>query len=173
MTVHRLHVRWYWLILPLLLLANLVLHWPFGKQDRTGPPAPPGLEGRGPGQDFQTKIQAALEKLPAGERVVIEERIQADRKFFDSLGNLSPGERRKKVEAHFAANPPIKIPGLELPPPPPGNGAPGAPGGGPGGLEGGAGGPDGGPGSGHLPSPDVRRGLDQGIVNSLREGANP
>ncbi len=178
MTAPRYRVRWYWLILPLLLAANILVHWPFEKQVRTEPSGPPGLTGGGPGPDFQTKIQEALDKLPAGDRVVIEERIQTDRKFFDSLGNLAPGERSKKIAAHFAANPPIRIPGLELPPPPAGNGAPGGrggdPGDGPGGdPRGGPGGPGGGPENGHIPPPEVRHGLDQGIVNSLREGARP
>lgn len=170
MIAPRFRVRWYWLILALLLAANIPVHWPFGKQVRTEPPGPPGLTGGGPGQDFQTKIQEALDKLPAGDRVVIEERIQTDRKFFDSLGNLTPGERSKMISAHFAANPPLRIPGLELPPPPPGNGAPEGSGGDPGG---GPGGPGGGPENGHIPPPEVRHGLDQGIVNSLREGTRP
>ena len=88
--------------------------------------------------------------------------MQVERAFFDSLRNLPEQERRKKMEEHFAKNPPPQIPGLEIGPPP---------GAGTGG--GGMGGPDGGLQSGYLPSPEVRRSMDQHIVDSQKNGGHP
>lgn len=164
MTAHRFRRRWYLFLLAALVVANIFLRWPSGKANHETFPPPPGVNGNGPGGEFEEKIQAALQKLPVEQRTAIEERRNADRQFFETLGNIPPEERRKKIEAYFAKNPPPQIPGLEFPPPPGANsdhaGGPGDPG-------------NGGPENGHIPAPDVRRGLDQGIVNSLRKGNNP
>lgn len=166
MTISGYRIRWYWLLIPALIISNLFLHWPSVQNGRR-PTAPNHGNGGDSGRDFEGKIEgkihAVLEKLPSDQRVAIEQRIQAEREFFDSLRSLPVEERREKAESHFSKIPPVQIPGLELPPPPEENGGPG----GPGDIR------DGGPERGHIPPPDVRRGLDQGIVNALRKGTNP
>lgn len=173
MTVHGYRLRWYWLLLLALLIANVFVYWHSGRLTRGGfPAAPPDANGDGPGRGgFQEKMREALEKLPSGERAAIEQRLQADHQFFDSLRELAPDVRKTKIDEHFAKNPPPKIPGLALPPPPGGPGAPGP--GGAGGNGSGDPGGRGGPESGHIPPPEIRRGMDQGIVDSLRKGTNP
>jgi hypothetical protein len=100
---------------------------------------------------MRQRMEAALQKMPAEQRKAVEERMKADRAFFESLKDLPEDQRRKKMQEHFAENPP-----------PPGFG-PGGPG---------PGGHGGDPGNGdpiQLPPPDVRRSMDQQIANSLKQ----
>lgn len=159
-------------LLAVLLLANLVTLWPSKKAARSGPrpgdvPAnftqgvPPA-----PTEEMRLQLQASLEKLPADQRKQVEDRMQADRAFFDSVRNLPEEERRAKMAEHRQTNPPLQIPGFEFA-------------GGLGGprsntniesRDGDGLGPGGGPGKGHIPDPSVRRGMDQRIADSQRKG---
>ncbi len=176
--------RRFWIAVLLgLLIVNLAVHWPWaGRTVSAGhPPGPPSSwpGGRMP-EEMRARMDAALAKLPEEQRTALQARMEADRKFFDSLKTLPEAERRQKMQEHFASNPPPQIPGMERIGPPPG-GAPGAgsPGenGAPGNSassdgQGREGGKDDGQGGGaipnHLPEPAVRRGLDQQIANSQK-----
>jgi len=153
-------------LLVLLLAANLAMNWPSKKsavQRPLGQPPAPGLSAPGPTAEMREKFEAALQKLPAEQRLAVEKRMSEDRAFFESVKALPEQERRKKVGEHFAQNPPPQIPGF-APGPPPGGGD---------GAKNGPGGPDGGPGSGHIPPPEVRRSMDQHIVDSQKSANNP
>jgi hypothetical protein len=102
-------------------------------------------------------MELALQTLTPEQRQAFEQRMQADRAFFETLRDLPEDQRRAKMQEHFAKNPPPEgfDPG-SMPPPD------GPPPGGPG---------DNGPGFNgpmHLPPPSVRRSLDQQIANSQR-----
>jgi hypothetical protein len=103
--------------------------------------------------------------------------MKQGREFFASVQNLPDAERWQKMQQHFMQNPPP--PGMPFPGPPgggpPGPGGsppPGGPGGGgPGGGPGGPGGPGG--GGPHVPPPEMRRGMDQQIVNTMKAQGIP
>jgi len=166
-------------ILAILLLLNVIRFWPHKKKDDAEPsfpPPPPGaaMNGAPPdanagpggpgGPPGRERMEEMMKKLPAEQRKVMEERMAEDRKFFDSIRDLSEGERRQKMQEHFAQNPPPFPPnGDGGPMPPPGaGGGPGA-GNGPGPNPFGNGGM-------HLPPPGVRRSMDQQIANAQKKG---
>jgi hypothetical protein len=149
------------ILLMALLALNAVRYWhgkhpseTFRRAGRLpGPPGDPAAADSFSGTDpaMRQRIEAALQKMPAEQRKAVEDRIKADRTFFESLRDLPEDQRREKMREHFAQNPP------------PPDFDPGFPG--PGGQEGG------GPGSGdpvRLPPPDVRRSMDQEIANSQK-----
>ncbi len=154
-------------VLAALLLANLITFWPSKKAtataaSRPGGPADISRDGAPPppNEEMRARFQASLQKLPAAERQQVEERMQADRAFFDSVRNLPEQERQAKIEEHMKENPPLQIPGLDFV---------GGPGGPPGSGFGGNG--PGGPGKGHIPDPSVRRSMDQRIADSQKKSA--
>ncbi len=165
-----------------LLLVNLVVHWPWTgrKVAMDRPPGPP--PGGQPTEEMRTRLESALAKLPESQRVAIQARMEADKAFFESLKALPEAERREKMQAHFAQNPPPQIPGMERMGPPPGaGGGPGGPGGSSNGTESASSnGQEGGGSKDHapdgsapsrLPDPSVRRGMDQQIANSQKTSA--
>jgi len=93
---------------------------------------------------------ARLDALPEEQKTAIQTRMHEDQKFFASVRNLPETERREKLQQHFAQNPPPFGP-----PPGAGGGPPPGPGPGDGGAP-------------HIPPPDVRRGMDQQMVNSMK-----
>jgi len=151
------------ILLAVLLALNAVIYW-HGKHPSKAfpggwrPPGRPGTAGSAdafpaPDPAMRQRMEAALQKMPQEQRKVVEDRMKADRAFFESLRDLTEDQRRAKMQEHFAENPPP--PGFD----------PGLPG---------AGGPGGGgdPGSGdpvHLPPPEIRRSMDQQIANSLKQ----
>jgi hypothetical protein len=158
------------ILLALLLTLNAVRFWrakhsseatrgvgrPFGPPgapgSADGPPGDPGSGNPFPEPDpaMRQRMEAALQKMPEEQRKAFQDRIKADRAFFESLRDLPEGERRKKMQEYFAQNPPPE--GF-------GPGSPGA--GGPGELENGQ--------PIQLPPPDVRRSMDQQIANSQKK----
>ncbi len=153
----------------ILLLSNLILHWPSKKPAKMGFPGPGGAPGQ-PSAEMRAQFEEALQKLPEDQRAVVTQRMEDDRAFFDSVKALSEQERQQKIQEHMAQNPPPQIPGMPAPlsSPNPGdtNGVAGAPGSA-GGAGNGSGGPGGGgPESGHIPEPTVRHSMDQNIANS-------
>jgi len=117
----------------------------------SGPPGGPGSANPFPEPDpaMRKRVEAALQTMPEEQRKAMEDRMKADRAFFESLRGLPEDQRRKKMEDYFAENPP------------PSGFGPGAPGaGGPGDLESGE--------PIQLPPPDVRRSMDQQIANSQK-----
>jgi hypothetical protein len=155
---HRLAI-----LLAALLLLNTVRFWhrkhhpeAFRTASRLpGPPGDPAAANSFPAPDsaMRKRIEAALQKMPEEQRKAVEDRMKADRAFFESLRDLPEDQRREKIQEHFAQNPPP--PGFD----------PGLPG---------AGGPGGGgdPGNGdpvHLPPPEIRRSMDQQIANSQKQ----
>lgn len=148
-----------------LLVANVAVYWP--RTGKAGDPArrPPGLEGDGSPEAVRARFEAALENLPDAQRKEAQERLAADRAFFESVKDLTEAERREKVREHFAQNPPLPIPGLENMRPPLNRN--GSTGGGPGGNSGGPPvPPGGGPGRNRLPEPSERRKMDRQIADS-------
>jgi hypothetical protein len=166
-------------ILAILIALNVIRFWPHKKSDaETGsPPLPPGapMNGALPRPNFDPgdpgsppgpeRIEAMLQRLPAEQRKVAEQRMEADRKFFDSIRDLPEQERRQRATEHFAQNPPpfpSGADGVPMPPPagagPGGGDVPGADFFGKGGM--------------HLPPPEVRRSMDQQIANGQKKG-NP
>ena len=123
---------------------------------------------------MRARFLASLQQLPTEQRQQVEERMQADRAFFDSVRDLPEQERRAKVAEHMQENPPLQIPGLEF-----AGGPGGPPGAAPGGTNGGNGngegkdgrGPRGAPDQGHIPDPSVRRGMDQRIADSQKKAS--
>jgi hypothetical protein len=158
--------KW-WLLLAVLVILNVVRFWPVKHpaQARGFPGGPP--PGGFPGPD--AAMQARIDSLPDDQKQAVEDWIKGNKDFFASVQNLPQSDRQQKIQEHFAQNPPP--PGMPFPGPPPGGPAPGgSPGpGGPGNGGGPPGGP-GGPGGGgmHIPPPDVRRGMDQGLVNAMK-----
>ncbi len=157
-----------WGLLILLIVLNAVVFWPKKKSggafaDRSFPPGEFGGPPREPDAKMKARFEAMLKNMTAEERSAFEERRKADRAFFESLKNLSGEERRKKMEEHRAANPPPPTPAGQKPGPPP-MAADGDNG------DGGKGGPAGNGGP-HVPSPSVRRGMDQRIVDSQGGGS--
>lgn len=153
--------KW-WLLLAILLLLNLIRYWPLRH-------ASSSAAGHGPSADAMqfpqpdAAMQARIDALPEDQKLAVEDRMKADRVFFASVQSLPPAERQQKMQEHFAQNPPPMGP----PPggPPPGSGGPG---------DGGPGDPGNGPfdgGAPHIPPPDVRRGMDLGLVNAMKNGA--
>jgi hypothetical protein len=177
--MHFLQRHKLWFLLVLLLGLNLVIFWPKKKAIGEFPPGSPGqtADGRPPEPDekMKAKFEEMLSKMTPEQRQAFEERRKTDEAFFDSLKSLSEDERRKKMDEYRAKNPPPAMPdGMKPPGPPPtagnkgndssaGNGGNGS-GGGNGGGPGGNGSQDG--SSTHVPSPSMRRSLDQQIVNS-------
>jgi hypothetical protein len=105
------------------------------------------------GKAMRQRMEGAWKNLPEEQRTAMQARMQADRAFFESLRELPEDQRREKMREHFDQNPPP--PGFD----------PGFPGGG---------GPGGGgdPANGdpvHLPSPEIRRSMDQQIANSQKQ----
>ena len=158
----------YWLLLAILLLLNVVRYWPAKHATAFGGGPPGGFGANGfPQPDAQ--MQARIDAMPEEQRTAFQTRMKADREFFDTLKTLPDAERQQKIQEHFAQNPPPFPPGGMQP------GGPGVPGGspppgGPGGP-GDGGGPGGGPGSGdapRIPAPDGRRGMDQGLIDSMK-----
>jgi hypothetical protein len=165
--------KW-WLLLTVLLILNAIRYWPAKHASRAfvgGPP--PGAMGANGFPPPDAAMQARIDALPDDQRKAVEDRIQEDKDFFASVQTLPDTERQQKVMEHFAQNPPP--PGMPFP----------GPGGGPPGLGGGAGGPgpvgpgNGGPGNGgpggpgdggtpRIPPPEVRRSMDQGLVNAMK-----
>lgn len=152
----------------MLLLANLIIHWP-GKKH----PAAPGPLGMGgaPPPEIQAQIDAAIQKLPEDQRIAASKRMEEERAFFDSVKTMPEQERQQKIQEHFAQNPMPQIPGVPSPPPGSAPGANGTSTGGNGGP-----GPGGGSGgdwmqSGHIPQPEARHSMDQNIVNSQKSAA--
>lgn len=166
-------VRRYGLPLLLLILLSLtvVRYWPRKGASASFPgrsAAGAARKAGGP-QEFappdpvaRERMEQALQKLTPEQRQAFEQRMQADRAFFDALRDLPEDERRAKMEEHFAKNPPPAGFDPGSMPPPPDGAPPGGPGDGPPGF----GGPM------HLPPPSVRRSMDQQIANSQRN-ANP
>jgi hypothetical protein len=117
-----------------------------------GPPGALGVNDPFPEPDtaMRKRMEAALRNVPADQRKTIEDRMKADRVFFESLRDLPEDQRRKKLQEHFAQNPPP--PGLG--PNGPGSGAPGD-------MDNGE--------PIRLPAPDIRRSMDQQIANSQGE----
>ena len=123
-----------------------------------GPPGAPGADpGRGADNPFpardaamRKRMETALQNIPEDQRKAIEDRMKADRVFFESLRDLPEDQRRKKMQEHFARNPP-----------PPGLGPDGPGPAGAGDMENGE--------PIRLPPPDVRRSMDQQIANSQKE----
>jgi len=158
-------------ILAVLLLANLMVHWPSKKnpQRETGSGAPL-FTGEMP-EEMRSQFDDALKKLPEDQKVALKKRMAEEHSFFDSIKGLPDEERDRKIHEHFERNPPPAIPGLPMPPLPgtvsaeggnPGNVPPGAAGqSGSGGRKG-----KGGPWSGHIPPPEMRRTWDQNIATS-------
>jgi len=147
--------KW-WLLLAVLLLLNGIRYWPakHAAHGFPGGPPPPGAMG-GDGPD--AAMLARIDAMPADQKKAVEERMQEDKAFFASVQSLPEAVRRQKIQEHFAQNPPP----FGMPPGGPG-GIP--PGGGPGGGPGGPG--DG--GAPHIPPPEVRRGMDQQLVNAMK-----
>lgn len=127
------------------------------RPDANGGPSGPGRSGGPPGRE---RMEEMLKKLPAEQRKVMEDRMAEDRKFFDSIRDLSEEERRQKIQEHFAQNPPPFSPnGDGGPMPPPGSGGGNGPGADPFGK-----------GGMHLPPPEARRSMDQQIANTQKKG---
>jgi hypothetical protein len=166
-------------MLAILIVLNAIRFWPHKKLDAEPgfPPLPPGRPANGapPSPNFnpgdpsgppdRERMEAMLRRLPAEQRKVVEERMEADRKFFDSIRDLPEQELRQKAMEHFAQNPPPFLPGADGAPMPlpsgggaGGGGTPGADFFGKGGM--------------HLPPPEVRRSMDQQIANGQKKG-NP
>jgi hypothetical protein len=137
--------KW-WLILAVLLVLNAIHYWPTKHTTRRqagGPPPPGGF----PQPD--AAMEARINSLPDDQKLAVEDWMKQDRDFAASIQNLPEAERREKMQEHFSENPPP--PGLPFP---------------------GPGGPDDG-GAPHIPPPDVRRGMDQGLVNSMNNAGIP
>jgi hypothetical protein len=149
-------------LLLLLLALNGIHYWPrrhalgvLPRQSRANAPDVPAGPNDGAQFDavMRQRMEAALQKLPPEQRQVADERMQADRSFFESLRGLPEDQRREKLEKYFAENPPPSGVAPESLPP----GGPGLDGGPPG---------DGGPM--HLPAPAIRRSMDQQIANARK-----
>jgi hypothetical protein len=165
--------KW-WLLLAFMLVLNAIRYWP-AKQ------AANGFQG-GPPQGFPTPdaaMQARIDALPDEQRLAVENWIKESKDFFASVQNMPQSDRWQKMQEHFAQNPPP--PGMPFPGPGPGgppgsSGTDGGPGPGPGGPgggpPGGSGGP-GGPGGPHVPPPDQRYKMDQGLVNAMKSQEIP
>jgi len=168
MIQHLQRHKW-WALLAVLLLLNVIRYWPkkpaktaFGPGQMPPPMGAAGAPGDGGGPDgmpfgapseaMRRRMEAMLKQLPADQRKAAEDRMKADKEFFDSLKDVPEDQRQAKIQQHFADNPP-----------PPGIG-PGGPGGGPGGPSG--------PGSfepTHLPPPEARHSMDQHIANQQKQ----
>lgn len=148
-------------VLLILLLSNLVIHWPRkAHPQETAKGSPLEMQGMpgDPPPEMKAQLEEALQKLPEDQRAVLTQRMSEDRAFFDSVKDLPPEERQQKIQDHLAENPPPQIPGM----PSLLNTNSGA--------NGGAGAPSfwGGPQSGHIPSPEARYGFDQQIAKSQK-----
>jgi hypothetical protein len=162
--------KWF-LLLAVLVIFNVVHYWPARR------PAVARNPGGGPPMAFPTPdaaMQSQIDALPDDQRLAVQNWIKDSKDFFTSVQNLSQADRWQKMQEHFAQNPPP--PGMPFPGPPPGGGGPG-PGGSPppGGPPGGPGGPGspGGGGWGGVPPPEVRHGMDQGLVNRMKAQGIP
>jgi hypothetical protein len=101
---------------------------------------------------MRQRIEGALQGLSDEQRKAVEDRMTADRAFFESVQDLPEEQRREKMAEHLEQNAPL--PGFDP-------GSTGPPGGGDarnGDLI-------------HLPPPDIRRSMDQQIANSRKEPA--
>jgi hypothetical protein len=158
-------VTWGGLLL-LLILANLVIHWPrktHSKVNAAG--APHGVQRApdNPPAEIKAQLEAAVQNLPEDQRAAVTQRMSEDRAFFDSVKDLPEQERQQKTQEHFVQNPPPQIPGM--PSPSDSERGPGNDHGTPVSGEG--------PQSGHIPSPEVRYGMDQQIANAQKSTATP
>jgi hypothetical protein len=54
-------------------------------------------------QEFQERIQAEMDKLPADKRAAAQERFEERRKFFEGMRDLPEAERRAKMEEFFSS----------------------------------------------------------------------
>jgi len=167
--------KW-WLALAVLLILNGIRYWP---AKHAAPAGPPGV-GRGfPTPD--AAMQAKIDALPDDQKEAVNNWIRQQKDFFASVQNLPDDQMQQKMMEHFFQNPPP--PGMPFrnpggppgagpdgnPPPGGGNGGTGGPGGAGLGRPGGNGGPPG-AGTPHIPPPAVRRGMDQGLVNAMKNG---
>jgi len=160
--------KW-WLVLAVLLIFNVIRYWPAKRAAPAGPPA----AGRGfPTPD--AAMQAKIDALPDDQNEAVKDWMQQQKDFFASVQNLPDDQKQQKMMEHFSQNPPP--PGMPFRDP---GGSPDAgpdgspPGGGAGGSGLGEPGANGGPpgdGTPHIPPPDVRRGMDQGLVNAMKNG---
>ncbi len=167
-----------------LLLLNVVAHWPKPKNETLmsgeRPPGPPPGEAGEPPAEMRERFEAALAQLPLEQRQQIQQRMEEDRTFFESVKSLPEAERHEKIQARFAENPPPRIPGMENMEPPQKDRPPGAPivnstdgniPGTPGGRGSdsnetpGSKGP-GGPGGNRVPDPVARKAMDRRIAQS-------
>jgi len=148
------------IVLAMLLALNAARFW-HGKDSPGasrgggrifGPPGAPGADNPFPARDaaMRKRMETALQNMPEDQRKAIEDRMKADRVFFESLRNLPKDQRSKMLQEHFAQNPP-----------PPGFGPGGPEARGPGEIENGE--------PIQLPPPDVRHSMDQQIANSQKE----
>ena len=151
------------MVLAILLALHAFRFWngkhppaTFPRAGRPGdPPGEPAAANPFPAPDpaMRQRMETAWKNMPEEQRTAMQARMQADRAFFESLRELPEDQRREKMREHFDQNPPP--PGFD----------PGFPsGGGPGG--------GGDPADGdpvHLPSPEIRRSMDQQIANSQKQ----
>lgn len=157
-------------VLLVLLAANGVRLW---ISHRSAVSAMPGFPGGPGGPDgpppfddaMQERVTKALEKLPPEQRQPLQERFDAERAFFESVRNLPPAQRRLKMMAHFAQNPPPAELMLALGPPPGVTDGPGGPGGPPPGAPGADG------RTPRIPEPGIRQTLDTQIINAQKNAA--
>ena len=172
--------KW-WLLLAVLLLLNVIRYWPakHTTQTRNGGPPPGGFP------QPNAAMQAQIDALPDNQKLAVENWMKDAKEFSASIQNLPENQRREKMQEHMSQNPPPQgmpfpgpggpAPNVDGSPPPNGPGGQGGPGGGGPGGPGGPGAP-GGPGDGgapHIPPPDARRGMDQGLVNDMKNAGIP
>lgn len=163
-------------VLALLLLANLLIHWPAGKKIREE--VPPSFLTEIPDEKTMAGIDEGIGRLPEEKQAEARRNIEEHVSFLKSVQDLPKKERLAKIQEHLASSP---MPFLPMPPMPPGTAPDGAdtpppggtnvadtntpsraagrpgqpPGPGPGG---------GGPGSGRIPPPEVRYNFDKQIA---------
>jgi hypothetical protein len=151
------YFRHYRLVLLLIVLVGLNVYyfWPTKKTTQTGFPHPPG--GMPPMGQPSAEMEARIKALPEDQQTAIKQRMQQDKEFFASIGNLSDSEKQQKIHDYMSKNPP------------PAGMFPGGP---PGSKDGPGGPPPGGPGdTPHIPPPDVRRDMDQHLVDAMKNSS--
>src|SRR5271166_5655805 len=135
--------KW-WLLLAVLLILNVIRYWPVKHKTQGFAGGPPMAHG------FPTPdaaMQARIDALPDDQKQAVNDWMQQQKDFFASVQSLPDDQKQQKMMEHFSQNPP-----------PPGMPFPGGPGGQPG------------HGNIHVPPPEVRRGMDQGLVNAMKNG---
>ncbi len=74
-----------------------------GDASSTPPDAPRPDRGRGGGRaGMAERMQARVDNLPPEQRAAAQARLNPEREFWQSLRDLSPEERRAKMEARFS-----------------------------------------------------------------------